>query len=66
MVEIDGERYALDIRFRMLQPHELSAAMSFPADYALAGTKDERVKQIGNAVPVETARALCHRALDAA
>src|SRR5690606_7659508 len=25
-VEIDGERYLVDIKFRMLQPHELAAA----------------------------------------
>lgn len=48
-----------DIRFRMLQPHELSAAQGFPADYSFAGTKSEVVKQVGNSVPVGTARALC-------
>lgn len=58
-VHLDGQTYLLDIRFRMLQPHELAAAMSFPADYAFAGNREARVKQIGNAVPVETARALC-------
>lgn len=58
-VQLDGQTYLLDIRFRMLQPHELAAAMSFPADYAFAGNREARVKQIGNAVPVETARALC-------
>ena len=58
-VQVDGQRYQLDVRFRMLQPHELAAAMSFPADYAFAGNREARVKQIGNAVPVETARALC-------
>jgi DNA (cytosine-5)-methyltransferase 1 len=49
---------ALDIRFRMLQPHELSAAQGFPDSYTFAGNKGERVKQIGNAVPVNVARAL--------
>lgn len=48
----------LDIRFRMLQPHELAAAMSFPKSYSFSGTRDEKVKQIGNAVPVRTAKAL--------
>ena len=62
-MKIDGETYALDIRFRMLQPHELAAAMSFPEDYEFAGNKSEKVKQIGNAVPVQTARALCREAL---
>jgi len=50
-----GNVYALDIRFRMLQPHELAAAMSFPADYEFHGTKAQVVKQIGNAVPTRTA-----------
>lgn len=50
---------ALDIRFRMLQPHELAAAMSFPKDYEFTGNRENRVKQIGNAVPLKTAKALC-------
>lgn len=53
---VDG--MALDIRFRMLQPHELSAAMSFPKGYAFAGNKGENIKQIGNAIDVSMARAL--------
>lgn len=52
-----GEEYQLDITFRMLQPHELAAAMSFPRDYQFAGTQTEQVKQIGNAVPRKTAKA---------
>lgn len=47
------------IRFRMLQPHELAAAMSFPADYEFTGNRENKVKQIGNAVPLKTAKALC-------
>jgi DNA (cytosine-5)-methyltransferase 1 len=47
----------LDILFRMLQPHELAAAQSFPRDYVFTGNKSEQTKQIGNAVPVELARA---------
>jgi DNA (cytosine-5)-methyltransferase 1 len=61
-IVIDGR--TLDIRFRMLKPHELSAAMGFPKDYEFTGTKTEHVKQIGNAVSVQTARALCFAALD--
>lgn len=49
----------LDILFRMLQPHELSAAQGFPADYQFTGTREEQVKQIGNAVTVNLATALC-------
>jgi DNA (cytosine-5)-methyltransferase 1 len=58
VVVIDGERYLLDIRFRMLQPHELAAAQGFRRDYKFTGTKTEQVKQIGNAVPRNLARAL--------
>jgi DNA (cytosine-5)-methyltransferase 1 len=57
----DGLR--LDIRFRMLQPHELAAAMSFPSGYQFAGTRGCQVKQIGNAVPVRVATALCQELL---
>ncbi len=58
LVEPQGEK-RIDILFRMLQPHELAAAMSFPKNYTFAGTREAQVKQIGNAVPVRTAAALC-------
>ncbi len=48
----------MDILFRMLQPHELAKAMGFDG-YEFAGTKTDQVKQIGNAVSVRTAKALC-------
>jgi site-specific DNA-cytosine methylase len=49
----------MDILLRMLQPHELAAGMSFPGNYVFTGkTKGDKVKQIGNAVPVETAAAM--------
>jgi DNA (cytosine-5)-methyltransferase 1 len=54
---------ALDIRFRMLQPHELARAMSFPDDYRFSGNREAKVKQIGNAVPVNLAEALCESLL---
>lgn len=49
-----------DILFRMLEPHELAAAMGFDdeeAKYEFAGTKTEKVKQIGNAVSVSMMKA---------
>jgi DNA (cytosine-5)-methyltransferase 1 len=58
VVEIDGNRYLLDIRFRMLQPHELALAQGFPVGYQFSGTKTDQVKQIGNAVPRRLARAI--------
>lgn len=56
--EADGQRY--DILFRMLEPHELAAAMGFNIDdetYEFAGTKTEQIKQIGNAVSVAKMKA---------
>jgi site-specific DNA-cytosine methylase len=44
-----------DILFRMLQPHELAAAMGFPAGYKFCGNREDVVKQIGNAVEVNKA-----------
>jgi DNA (cytosine-5)-methyltransferase 1 len=55
-----GGKVALDIRFRMLQPHELAAAQGFPQDYKFCGNKKEITKQIGNAVPVNTSRELAY------
>lgn len=57
-VEVNGQRYLVDIRFRMLQPHELAGAQGFPKDYQFTGNKTQMVKQIGNAVPVNLARAI--------
>ncbi len=58
IVEIRGEKYVLDIRFRMLQPHELAGAQGFPKDYKFSGNKTQVVRQIGNAVPCGLARAI--------
>jgi len=59
---INGKK--LDIHFRMLKPHELARAMSFGDDYKFEGNREEQVKQIGNAVPVELAKALCKELLN--
>lgn len=48
----------IDIRFRLAQPDELAAAMSFPEGYVLLGTKEDATRQIGNAVAVKVMRAL--------
>jgi DNA (cytosine-5)-methyltransferase 1 len=58
------EPRGMDIRFRMLQPHELAQAMGFDG-YEFAGTKTDQVRQIGNAVAVRTAQALCGAMIDA-
>jgi len=54
----------LDIHFRMLKPHELARAMSFEDSYQFAGNREAQVKQIGNAVPVMLAKALCKSLLN--
>lgn len=63
--QFDPKQKQFDILFRMLEPHELAAAMGFTQDevpYEFAGTKTEKIKQIGNAVSVSKMRA-CVRAL---
>ena len=62
---ITSEGKLVDVCFRMLSPQELKMATGFPRDYVLTGTKTEMVKQIGNAVPVNTARELVKAALTA-
>jgi len=39
-----------DCTFRMLEPHEIQAAMAFHGDYTVLGNRRERVRQLGNAV----------------
>jgi len=48
----------IDIRIRMLKPSELAAAHSFPKGYKLSGSRADQVKQIGNSIPVQTAKAI--------
>jgi DNA (cytosine-5)-methyltransferase 1 len=54
---------AEDCGFRMLQPHEIGAAMAFPADYKVLGNARQRVKQYGNAVTPPAMRALAERCI---
>jgi len=61
VVLVNGVPHILDIRFRMLNNLELARAMGFSDDeseYEFAGNVGEVTKQIGNAVPVRTAKAL--------
>ncbi|WP_024603016.1 DNA cytosine methyltransferase [Pseudoalteromonas sp. TB41] len=66
LVIIKGEKYQItDILTRMLQPHELFAAMGFPDDYQIAfdsngkkNTKKNQVARCGNAVCPPIAQAL--------
>jgi DNA (cytosine-5)-methyltransferase 1 len=60
---VEPGELALDIRFRMLKNHELKRAQGFPDDYILKGNTTEQTRQIGNAVPVNTAMALAKAAM---
>lgn len=67
LVLINGEPYLLDIRFRMLENLELARAMGFTdteSTYEFCGNKSEVTKQIGNAVPVNLAKALVKAVLE--
>ncbi|HYL98354.1 MAG TPA: DNA cytosine methyltransferase [Blastocatellia bacterium] len=67
------DRYALvvpqvgaviDVLLRMLLLEELAAGMSFPREYVFVGTKKQRTRLIGNAVPIGVAKALCRAILE--
>jgi DNA (cytosine-5)-methyltransferase 1 len=62
------DRYALvdGDRLRMLTVDEYRAAMTFPADYVLTGTREEKVRQLGNAVPPLMARGIMKQIREAA
>lgn len=67
IVLIDGQPFLLDIRFRMLENLELARAMGFTdteSTYEFTGNKSEVTKQIGNAVPVNMAKALVKAILE--
>jgi len=57
-LDINGDQYALDVHFRMLQPDELALGQGFRPDYLFSGNKTQITKQIGNAVPRRLARAI--------
>lgn len=55
----------VDILVRMAKPRELAFSHSFDKNYVLTGTKTQQIAQIGNSVPVFTAKAMCLAALKA-
>jgi DNA (cytosine-5)-methyltransferase 1 len=66
LVMVQGNAYRIfDIGLRILEPHELFAAQSFPSDYIInvdyTGKKYSKAKQVarcGNSVPPLLAAAL--------
>jgi DNA (cytosine-5)-methyltransferase 1 len=58
-----------DATFRMLEPHEIQAAMAFTTTYRVLGNRRERVRQLGNGVTPPAAEFLLRaiaRSLDGA
>jgi DNA (cytosine-5)-methyltransferase 1 len=53
-----------DCGFRMIQPHEIQAAMAFPRDYVVLGTKRDKVRQLGNAVTPPVMQVLVERCVE--
>jgi DNA (cytosine-5)-methyltransferase 1 len=54
-----------DCSFRMLEPHEVKAAMAFAADYQLIGNKRDQVRQLGNGVTPPVMGMIVGRLVDA-
>ncbi|WP_234327081.1 hypothetical protein [Streptomyces sp. NRRL WC-3742] len=54
-----------EVLFRMLEPHEIGAAMSFTPDYVVIGNKREKVRQFGNAVTSNVAELLVSALVEA-
>lgn len=62
--DVDVERLVDECGFRMLEPHEVAAAMAFPDGYIPTDlTKKDRVKLAGNAVTPPVMQWLCGRVL---
>lgn len=45
-----GDIDVQNVRFRMLEPHEIATAMAFNGGYIVLGNKRQKVRQYGNAV----------------
>ncbi|WP_280101524.1 DNA cytosine methyltransferase [Stackebrandtia nassauensis] len=54
-----------EVRFRMLEPHEVAAAMAFRDDYIVLGSKRNKVRQYGNAVTPPVAELLISALVEA-
>ncbi|QIS09887.1 DNA cytosine methyltransferase [Nocardia arthritidis] len=65
LVDSVAELDIADVRFRMLEPQEISSAMAFGSSYVVLGTKRERVRQLGNAVTPPVAEILISALVEA-
>jgi DNA (cytosine-5)-methyltransferase 1 len=60
----EGEKIRIeDCGFRMLEPHEIQAAMAFPPEYVVLGNRREKIRQLGNAVTPPVMKLLMQRCL---
>ena len=60
-----GEIDVDDVLFRMLEPHEIAAAMAFDPGYIVLGNKKQRVRQLGNAVTPPVAEVIVSALVEA-
>ncbi len=64
-IDADGSVKAVMLLFRMLNKKELGRAMGFPENYPFQGARNEDItRQIGNAVEIHQAQALCRVQLE--
>jgi DNA (cytosine-5)-methyltransferase 1 len=54
-----------DVLFRMLEPHEIGAAMAFSPEYVVLGDKRDQVRQLGNAVTPPVAEVIVSALVEA-
>ncbi|MGW5529482.1 DNA cytosine methyltransferase [Streptomyces xanthochromogenes] len=62
---VQGQVDIADVRFRMLEPHEIGRAMSFGDQYIVLGSKREKVRQYGNAVTPNCAEVIVSALVEA-
>jgi len=63
---VDVDDLLPEVQFRMLEPHEIGAAMAFVADYKLTATsKRDKVRLYGNAVPPPVAELIVSALVEA-
>lgn len=65
LVGFDDPPAVEDCTFRMLEPHEIQAAMAFRSSYSVLGNRREKVRQLGNAVTPPAAEHLVRAVADA-
>lgn len=57
-ISVEGRLFVVDVKLRMMFVRELARAQGFPEGYKFTGNQTQQVRQIGNAVPKNTARAI--------